>query len=83
MGAPYHKGRNKSILFAKAKVRQKLHPKAQNSNVMSTFDSQKANTKQNNDRRIGPDVIIRGKNHLCNLACGSVVIQIVLPCGRM
>ena len=42
-------------------MKQKLYPKAQNSNVISTLDSQKANIKQNNDRRMGPNVIIRGK----------------------
>ena len=41
-------------------MRQILYPEAQNSNVMSTPDSQKANTKQNNDRKAGPAVIIRG-----------------------
>ena len=61
MGDPYYKGRNQTVLFTKVKEKQKLHPKAQNSNVISTLDSRKANTKQDNDRRMGPDVIIRGK----------------------
>ena len=61
MGDPYYKGRNQTVLFTKVKEKQKLHPKAQNSNVISTLDSRKANTKQDNDRRMGPDIIIRGK----------------------
>ena len=42
-------------------MKQKLYPKAQNSNVISTLDSQKPNIKQNNDRRMGPNVIIMGE----------------------
>lgn len=48
MEGPYHK--EKTIvyfsLFPTTRVRQKLHPEAQNSNVLSTSESQESKTKQ-------------------------------------
>lgn len=48
MDDPYRKGEPIVYFspFLMAKVKQKLYPEAQNSNVMSTSVSQKANTKQ-------------------------------------
>lgn len=67
-------------------MRQILYPEAQNSNVMSTPDSQKANTKQNNDRKARLAVIIRGNmvyiTWLVGLLLSSKQVCHRVECGK-